>query len=127
MSKASIETYLIGLNSDKTTTDASRVYRYVKRNPNCTKNYVIKHLGLSHQTVTARLSDLLDMGVIEIVGTQALISSTVSLFKIQENMPKIINNAYERRKTKFTNWKKKGLNTFKEMLSPEIINQLENA
>lgn len=108
MTKASLETFLRQVNSLKSKTDKVRVYRYILKNPNCTKNDLIRDLNMPHQTVTARLSDLLDLGVVEITGTQNKVTGCVSLLQIQFDENKIDSNAKERRLKKFKAWQKKG-------------------
>jgi predicted transcriptional regulator len=121
MSKSSIETYLTQLNSGKYKKDAARVYRFIKRNPNCHKDTIIKELKLSHQTVTARLSDLLNSGVVFIKGSTKTITGSLSLFKVQEDYSLIQENINQRELRRFENWKKQGLTKFSERLSEVVL------
>ena len=116
MSKASIETFLLQVNTSKIKIDKVRIYRYIKRNPLCTKDDLIRELKIPHQTVTARLSMLLDMGVIEIKGSSKKITGAVSMFIIQTD-PKLISiNSASRRTEKYKKWLKAG-EQFNDLIS----------
>lgn len=68
MSKLSAEAFLHQIESGKRTTDAMRVYGFIKSweqtGHDCSLNKVQYFLKLSHGTSTARLSELCDLGVI---------------------------------------------------------------
>lgn len=124
MSKASIETYLTQLNSSKTETVMDRMYRFIKLNPKCDKNEIIKELKLPHQTVTARLSDLLDKGMVKISGQKKLINSTLSMFTAEEDVMKIQENIDLRKKGKLKKWVNKGIKHFPDLLPDSVLSGL---
>lgn len=124
MSKASIETYLNQLNNGKTKKDAARIYRFIKSNPLCQKDDLIRELKMTHQTVTARLSDLMNKGVVVVKGTSKTVTSTLSLFKVEERVEFIKNNIQEREKVSFNNWLKQGKNKFSKFLTQEVLESL---
>lgn len=67
MSKLSAEAFLHQIESGKRTTDAMRVYKHIndviRVTPPTYKTMMIR-LNMTHGTITARLSELCDMGVI---------------------------------------------------------------
>ena len=124
MSKASIETYLNQLNNGKTKKDSARIYRFIKSNPLCQKDDIIRELKMTHQTVTARLSDLTDKGVVFVKGTYKTVTSTLSLFQVEERIDFIEKNIQEREKASFNNWVKQGKNKFSKFLTQEVLENL---
>lgn len=116
MTKASIETLLVQLNSSKIKTSKARVYRYIRRNPYCTKDDIIRDLNMPHQTTTARLSDLLDLGVIEAIGSVGKVTGMVSMLMVQKDKEKIKKNADSRRMEKYQRWLKAG-EQFNDLIS----------
>lgn len=105
MKTASYQNFLQQIQSGKITTDKQRVYQEIKKNPNITLRELCKTLKMKHQTVSARLSDLLDLGVVEICGTKETIKnghiSIDSKLKAQEIEILIEKNQEERLETLF--------------------------
>jgi len=116
MSRSSVETFLSQVNSGKSKKDAVRIYRFIKRHPNCHKDTLIKELKIPHQTVTARLSGLIDLGVVEYIGVYKMITGSVSLLRIQEDVTKIKLNAAKREQSAYQKWLKKG-ERFKHLMT----------
>lgn len=125
MSRASVETFLLQINSGKTKTDKAKIYKYIRRNERTHKEAIMRDLNMSHQTVTARLSGLLDMGVIEVVevAENALSNSRISRFKVQYDPAQIQKNKINRDVVKFNKWKAKA-KEYKSFLSSEVITEL---
>lgn len=105
--KASTITFLQGVNSGTFNTQKAKIYRFLQRNHNATKNYIIKELRMSHQTVTARLSDLLDLGVVEVAGTKKTDISTLSQFRVVVDPERIESNRKNREFEKVKTLQKK--------------------
>ncbi len=127
MSKASKETYVKQLNTGKPLADKERIKAYIKSNPYTHIHRMKIDLRISHQTLTARLSDLLDNGCIEVamVSKVPRQSSLVSRFIIQENEDKKLSNRVSRLKEKKIKWLKKGLELAR--LSGKSIEELISA
>jgi DNA-binding MarR family transcriptional regulator len=125
--RASYQNFLQQINSGKITTDKQRVYQAIKKNPNITLRELRKTLKMKHQTVSARLSDLLDLGVVEICGTKETVKNghilIDSRLKSQEVEIIIENNQEERNKERF---KRSILNvlSFDDRLCQETKNNL---
>ena len=68
MSKLSAEAFLRQIESGKRTTDAMRLYNIITHwhisRGYCSLENLTNYLQIKHQTATARLSELCDMGVI---------------------------------------------------------------
>lgn len=100
MKTASYQNFLQLIQSGKITTDKQRVYQEIKNNPNITLRELRKALKMKHQTVSARLSDLLDLGVVEICGIKETVKkghiSIDSKLKVQESHHLIQVNKLER-------------------------------
>lgn len=127
MKTASYQNFLQQIQSGKITTDKQRVYKAIKDNPNITLRELRKTLKMKHQTVSARLSDLLDLGVVEICGIKETVKNghilIDSKLKAQEIEMLIENNQEERNKERF---KRSILNvlSFDDRLCQETKNNL---
>lgn len=123
--KPKIEALMKQIRSGKRMSDMARILNYVIKNPFCTTAEVEIKLGMKHQTASARISDLLDLGAIEERGSKVTAASKCTCLIHQPNRFKQLENAKKRKKVKFENWKNKGLKSFKDFLEPELIFQLE--
>lgn len=127
MKTASYQNFLQQIQSGKITTDKQRVYQEIKNNTNITLRELRKTLKMKHQTVSARLSDLLDLGVVEICGTKETVKnghiSIDSKLKVQEIEMLIEKNQEERNQERF---KRSVLNvlSFDDHLDEETKNNL---
>ncbi len=110
MTQASYKSFLNQVESGKKETDATRIYKYIKKlnasmiKPNIV--FICDGLKMKHQTATARLSDLMDIGVVET--EQSNQEETLSFFKVQEDDFKIAQNSKNRSLEKFKSWVAKG-------------------
>lgn len=104
MTNASYKTFLHQLATGKIDTDKTRLYNYILKFPKLTLNEIRINLNMKHQTISARLSDLLDMGVVFISGTKERKNSERltldSILEIEENESKIQANFEKRQKQK---------------------------
>lgn len=125
---ASVETFLEQQRKGKLTTNAHRVYQDLKKYPNSSKDEVIKRLSLPHQTVTSRISVLMDLGIVEAAATRSTIgangSSFESLFKVVTDPERVKHNILERQKLKLTRLKKR-LKPFKDLMPENTYNELQ--
>jgi hypothetical protein len=112
MSEKSYKAFKNQIESGKKETDAIRIYKFIDVNnkyltsPN--KDSICDVLKMKHQTVTARLSELMDIGVVEIDGKASEEHKDLSFFKVQTNPQKIVSNQGNRSETKFIKWVSKG-------------------
>jgi DNA-binding transcriptional regulator GbsR (MarR family) len=64
MSKFSVETFIEQTENGNIRSAKVRVYRVLKIHGHSTLDHLRRTMGMSHQTLTARLSELMDMGVV---------------------------------------------------------------
>ena len=110
--KANYRQYLDNLNSGFIKSKTLQVLNYVKLNPKCTIYDMRMKMNISHQTLTSAISNLMDLGLIQVNGQIKLGTPEkhYSLFVFQSNEAKIINNIYLREVDKIKLWIAKGLN-----------------
>lgn len=125
---ASVETFLEQQRKGKLNTNAHKVYQDLKKHPNSSKDEVIKRLSLPHQTVTSRISVLMDLGIVEVTTTRSTIgangSSFESLFKVATDPEKIKANILDRQKLKLKRLKKR-IKSFKELIPENTYNEIQ--
>lgn len=102
---ASLETFFEQIRSGKLMNDKQIVYNAIQKSSGITLMDLKRRLKMQHQTVSARVTDLLDMGVVEVIGTQKRIGAISitqdSMFVVQENTDIIIHNKKIRLEKKF--------------------------
>ena len=64
MTKLSTETFIEQTQNGNIKSAKARVYRQLKILGPCTLDFLRVSIGMSHQTLTARLSELMDMGIV---------------------------------------------------------------
>ncbi len=112
MSKASNQTYIEQLQSGKIETDKGWIYASLTVRAS-TKYTLMTDLELPHQTVTARLSELQDLGVVYVLRTiKTTDNKTLSVFAVTTNPERIKLNAGIRKQEKFKKWLKYGEKNF---------------
>lgn len=73
-------------------------------------------LGMAHQTLTSRLSELQDNGLIKVIGEKHGDESVYSVYAYVSDPEERITLAEVRKKEKFTQWMDRGLNEFWDLL-----------
>ena len=103
--EASLETFFEQIRSGKTINDKQIVYNAISKVPGITLMDLKRRLKMPIQTVSARLSDLMDMGVVEVIATQKRLGSVTlsqdSLLKVQEDSKLILDNKKKRSEKRF--------------------------
>lgn len=126
--KASTETFLEQIRSGKLLNDKQRLYVHIKKHPGITLNDLSRGTRIVIQTASARLSDLMDLGVVEVIATQSRVGTVSvsfdSMLKIQEEPDKIFQNQINRNEAKFKRAVKAVL-AFENNLDIETVNQLK--
>lgn len=122
--KPKIEALLKQIHSGKRMSDNAKILEYVMKHPFCTTSEVEIKLNMLHQTASARISDLLDMGVIEERGKKDTATSSFTYLKYQSNAINQNLNAKRRKQEKYKNWVKKGMTQFSEIINPQLKEQL---
>lgn len=124
---ASTESFLEQIRSGRLLNDKQRIYAHIKKHPGITLNDLSRGTRIVIQTASARLSDLMDMGVVEVIATTKRIGavslSSDSMLRIVEDESKILENKKLRSHKKFQRAIKSVL-TFDEHLDQETITSL---
>jgi len=109
--KANYKQYIENLNSGFIKSKTLKVLNYVKQNPQCTIYEMRMKMNISHQTLTSAISNLMDLGLIEINGQTKLGTPKkhYSTFIFQSDESKIIYNIHQREHEKIKLWISKGL------------------
>ena len=113
-----IKALLKQIETGKIDTDSAKILNYIKTNVMTSRPMIEDSLGMSHQTASARVSDLLDMGIIEVVESDA----DYEILKYQPSEHSQIKNARKRKYDKYVKWKKRGVEQFSDFLD---LDQLE--
>ncbi|MAX71835.1 MAG: hypothetical protein CMC76_12190 [Flavobacteriaceae bacterium] len=122
MTKCSTEAFLKGINNGTFNSQKAKIYAYIKRNPEHTiEDIKFFSTGMRESSITARVSDLLDMGVIKITGQFESKVSKVSKLVIVTDPKEIEQLAKDRNKSKKNHAIKRLL---KEDISDETRNVL---
>lgn len=124
--KPKIQALLKQIHSGKRMSDNARILDYVMKHPYCTTSDVEIKLNMLHQTASARISDLLDMGVIEERGKKETAKSSFTYLKYQSSALKQIINAKKRKQDKYKNWLNKGMTQFSEFINPNLKAELQH-
>jgi predicted transcriptional regulator len=124
---ASTDTFFEQIRGGKLISDKQRIYAHIKKHPGITLNDLSRGTRIVIQTASARLSDLMDLGVVEVIATQKRIGnvtlSSDSILKVQEDSIKILENKKKRSEKKFQRCLKAVL-TFEEHLDQQTITNL---
>lgn len=127
MSQASIKSFLHQINSGKRDSHQMAIYKYIKRNPKSTIAEMDFHTSISYSTLTARVSDLLDMGIIKIVGdleTKVGVYSKLQIVTDENEQNKLFK---ERKKSKRVKAIMHLLNNHENQLTEELKTELRKA
>lgn len=115
MSSPKIEALLNQIRSGKMENDKARVLNFIQKNPHATIQDIEIGLNLYHETASARVSDLEDIGVIEVSKT-----GRYSHLVYQDDPKKQKVNAFLRKCEKFERWKKK-IVKFEDLLTEDQL------
>lgn len=122
MSKTRLKALLRQVESGQAKSDMARILKYIIDNNVTNRQLISDGMGIKLQTVVARVSDLLDMGVIEVKQVSKNHGFTHEVLTHQPDPMRQVQNAYERKKEKFAQWKKRGEREFSDFLD---LSQLE--
>ncbi len=108
------------IESGKMQSDSARILNFIIKEKYISRPLICDALGILTQTATARLGDLQDYGIVEVVKTD--LDPEYDIYKYQSDPMRQVKNAYNRKKMKFEQWKRRGKKEFSEFLHE---NQLE--
>jgi hypothetical protein len=123
-----IKTYLAQIENGNIESKQVEVLAHIKENPGIDTDQLRDQLRMAHQSLTACISNLLDIGIIEIIGEVELDEdSFYSKYNYVDDEPTIIKNQKERHLAKFKQWVKRGLKDFIEFIDEPTFKNLETA
>lgn len=125
MSIAQVESFLKGVNSTTFQSQKYKIYKFIKRNPNCTiEDINFFSTGMKKETIVGRVSELCDLGVVKYNGIFKSRSGNNSKLIVVEDKQEQIRLFKERTKSKRDKAIKVLLSRFKDSLKPETVEQL---
>jgi predicted ArsR family transcriptional regulator len=125
MSQASIETYVQKLTDGSIKTNKGKVFRIIESKFSNSLVQIAYHLNLPEKSISGRLTELYDEGVISIKGTYKTAGNTTASYYIAETDPiQIEKNILDRRQEKYETWIKSGLNRFDDLMMSQLKNAL---
>lgn len=124
-SKAKRETYVKQVESGNLQSQTIRVLHYVRYTPLCDTDELRTKLQMAHQSVTAVISNLLDLGLITIVGEITKRKQMYSQYRYIHEPNLQEQCARERKKEKFKMWIRQGQDTYGDLLSKGLQNALD--
>ena len=123
MTKASLKAYLDLLESGKLKGDKQKVFNAINKFPGVSIPRLKKLTGLSHQTLTARLSDLMDEGVV-FVDTNTK-ESNYSIFYCTRNYFEAYYFKKTRRNQKLDKILKRLKNQFSDLIDVDKLQEIK--
>jgi predicted transcriptional regulator len=130
-SQAKRETFIEQLESGAIKTKTARVLSHIRSwrysEQLLTTEDLRNHLHYSHQTLTAILSNLLDLGMIKITGTVRTPGGTFSSYEYVINKEEQIKLERERKAEKYEQWLKRGLEDFNDLMPISLFMELHEA
>jgi predicted transcriptional regulator len=121
ISSAKRETYMENLKMGVIKSKTMEILNFVKNNPNCNTDNIRVGLSMAHQTATAIISNLLDIGIIKIVGETKVKNSTYSNYLFVEDYREQDRLEKARHLAKFKIWMEHGLANFKEDMTSQFL------
>jgi hypothetical protein len=111
MTNAKANAFLNGVNSSKFNTDKAKIYRILEKQPLTLDGLVLK--GFKKETASARISDLMDLGLVKAIG------ENVSFFQVVKDEEEIKLLIECRNHANYLNWVKRGkeLGYFKKYMN----------
>ena len=126
-SNAKRTTYIDNIASGKITTNTLMVLHYIKNNCNvtiCDTHEIRAILKMPHQSVTAVISNLMDLGMIKITGEVKRGNQTYSAYAYVSDRMEQQDLEYQRKAEKYHLWLKQGMKEYTELMTDEMVKEL---
>lgn len=124
MSQAKRETYLANLKNGNINSKTMRILYFIKQRPFVNTDEIRNLLEISHQSATAIISVLLDIGVIKIVGETKINDNSYSKYLFVSDYQEQYNLSEMRIKEKYSIWLQQGISKFRELITTDLYNEL---
>ena len=105
--KASTKQYIRNVNSGFLKTNNEKVLYWIKHNPTTTI-HELRQSGISHQTLTSRISHLQDLGLIQVIGNCNIDNKHYSQYEAVTDTYLVEELRREREQEKIMSWIKRG-------------------
>lgn len=119
--KTKIKALMNQIESGKIESDACRILDTIIRHQYSSLPLLCDYLGMPEKTVSARLSGLQDIGIIEIVHPEEGEKHDFQIYRYQPDPMRQVRNVNDRRRAKFNQWKKRGVREFSDFLQLEQL------
>ena len=131
--KAKMKTYIHQLESGEIKSKQIKLLAYIKENPTLDFDNPLtdiltmkRRLGMAHQSLTASLSNIEDLGLVKVIGQFEVESPTKS--KSTYSIYQFVSSPLEREKLikrrledKYSLWVSAGIRNFKHLLPTEVL------
>ena len=122
-STAKSETWYKQLANGNIKTNTAKVLKHISDFPYIDLYHIRVNLGMAHQTVTSRISVLMDEGVIRIVGTVQVKGTLYSQYRVVPQLDWVERSRLkdQRHNEKYIGWIRQGVKDFGDKLPPELV------
>lgn len=125
MSNASTHTWVTLMETGDLQNYTIKVLRFIKDNPNTDIERMRNELDLPHQTISSRVSELMDEGLVEISGERSNDKgNSYSLVKFVEGTFRQNQVKEQRLRHKYMSWVNKGMREFKDVMPSQLLMEL---
>ena len=125
MSNASVHNWVMLMNEGRLQNNTIKVLHYIKKNPSTDIERMREELKLPHQTLSSRVSELMDEGLVEIIGDRNNKDGVnYSLIKFVEETSRQIEVKQQRLRFKYVAWVAKGIREFKDVMPSQLLIEL---
>lgn len=125
MSTASTHTWVDLMEKGDLQNYTIKVLRYIKDHPNTDIEEMRDNLKLPHQTISSRVSELMDEGLVEIIGERSSKEgNTYSLIRFVEGTFRQKQVREQRLRAKYQTWVNKGIREFKDIMPSQLLMEL---
>jgi len=125
MSNASTHNWVMLMEKGDLQNYTIKVLRYIKDNPNTDIDKMRHELNLPHQTLSSRVSELMDEGLVEIVGDRTSKESiSYSLIRYVEGTFRQKQVKEQRLRSKYMAWVNKGIREYKDIMPSQLLMEL---
>jgi hypothetical protein len=125
MSNASVHNWVKLLESGNLENYTIKVLKHINDNPFTDIETMRNNLKIAHQTLTSRISDLMDEGLVEVVGDKSGSKGiNYSLFKFVEGTFRQNQVKENRLKAKYISWVNRGVREYKDIMPSTLVMEL---
>lgn len=124
MSNASVKTWIQQMESGELKSKTIKILKYIKDNQFTDIDLIRQELSISHQSVTAIVSNLMDEGMVDFVGERQRDGTTYSVLKYIDSQFQQAILKERRIKEKYRLWLEKGLTDYRHLMSTPLIMSL---